>query len=93
MAMKPKLKKELARLKELGVIKAVDTPPDWISSLVLVKKPHGKFRVCIDPQPLNEALKRSHYLLAVIDDLLPDLSKPVYSVCAMLKTVLARRVG
>jgi len=40
--MKPKLKQELARLEELGVIKAVDTPTDWVSSLVLVKKPSGK---------------------------------------------------
>nr|XP_058958995.1 uncharacterized protein K02A2.6-like [Pocillopora verrucosa] len=82
VAMKPKLKQELTRLKELGVIKAVDTPTDWVSSLVLVKKPNGKLRVCIDPQPLNKALKRSHYPLPVIDDLLPDLSKAkVFSVC------------
>lgn len=80
--MKPKLKQELTRLEELGVIKAVDTPTDWVSSLVLVKKPNGKLRVCIDPQPLNKALKRSHYPLPVIDDLLPDLSKAkVFSVC------------
>ena len=82
VAMKPKLKQELTRLEELGVIKAVDTPTDWVSSLVLVKKPNGKLRVCIDPQPLNKALKRSHYPLPVIDDLLPDLSKAkVFSVC------------
>ena len=82
VAMKPKLKQELTRLEELGVIKAVDTPTDWVSSLVLVKKPNGKLRVCIDPQPLNKALKRSHYPLPVIDDLLPDFSKAkVFSVC------------
>ena len=82
VAMKPKLKQELARLEELGIIKAVDTPTDWVSSLVLVKKPNSKLRVCIDPQPFNKALKRSHYLLPVIDDLLPDLSKAkVFSVC------------
>lgn len=73
VAMKPKLKQELARLQELGIIKAVDTPTDWVSSLVIVKKPNGKLRVCIDPKPLNKALKRCHY---------PDLSKAkVFSVC------------
>ena len=80
--MKPKLKQELARLEELGVIKAVDTPTDWVSSLVLVKKPSGKLWVCIDPQPLNKALKCSHYPIPVIDDILMDLSKAkVFSVC------------
>ena len=29
VAMKPKLRQELAHLKELGIIKAVDTPTDW----------------------------------------------------------------
>ena len=82
VAMKPRLKEELARLRKIGVIKPVDTPTDWVSSLVVVKKPNGKLRVCIDPKPLNKALKRSHYPLPVIDDLLPNLSKAkVFSVC------------
>ena len=82
VAMKPKLKEELARLEKLGVVKPVDTPTDWVSSLVIVKKSNGKLRVCIDPKPLNKALKGSHYPLPVIDDLLPDLSKAkVFSVC------------
>jgi hypothetical protein len=78
VAMKAKLKEELVRLERLGVVRPVDTPTDWVSSLVLVKKP----RVCIDPKPLNKALKRSHYSLPIIDDLLPELSKAkVFSVC------------
>ncbi|XP_015759420.1 PREDICTED: uncharacterized protein LOC107338702 [Acropora digitifera] len=42
VAMKPRLKEELARLRKIGVIKPVDTPTDWVSSLVVVKKPNGK---------------------------------------------------
>ena len=38
-------------------------------------KSNGKIRLCIDPKPLNQALKRNHYPLPVIDDLLPELSK------------------
>ncbi|CAC5387825.1 unnamed protein product [Mytilus coruscus] len=63
-------------------IKAVDTPTDWVSSLVTVKKPNGKLRICIDPKPLNKALKRSHYPLPIIDDLLPELNKAkIFSKC------------
>ncbi|VDI14483.1 Hypothetical predicted protein, partial [Mytilus galloprovincialis] len=80
--LKPKLKAELQRLEKLGVIKPVDTPTDWVSSLVIVKKPSGKIRLCIDPKPLNKALKRCHYPLPIIEDLLPELSKAkVYSKC------------
>ncbi|CAG2232155.1 unnamed protein product [Mytilus edulis] len=82
IALKPKLKTELQRLEKLGVIKPVDTPTDWVSSLVIVKKPSGKIRLCIDPKPLNKALKRCHYPLPIIEDLLPELSKAkVYSKC------------
>ena len=30
--------------------------------------------MCIDPKPLNKALKRNYYQLPVIDDILPELS-------------------
>ena len=43
----------------------MDTPTDWVSSLVVVKKPNGKLKICIDPKPLNKALKRNHYPLLV----------------------------
>ena len=39
-------------------------------SLVVTEKPNAKLRVCIDPQHLNRALKRSHYPLPVIEDIL-----------------------
>lgn len=36
-------------------------------------KPNGKLRICIYPQPLNAALKREHYRLPVLDDVLSKL--------------------
>ncbi|CAC5421701.1 unnamed protein product [Mytilus coruscus] len=70
------------RLETLGVLKSVDTPTDWVSSLVIVKKPSGIIRLCIDPKPLNKALKRCYYLLPIIEDLLPHLNKAkVFSKC------------
>ena len=49
--------------------------------MVVVKKSNGKIRLCTDPKPLNAALKRNHYPLPVIDDLLPLLAKAkVFSV-------------
>ena len=82
VAMKQPLKDELTRLQEMGVIAEVDTPTDWVSSMVIVKKKSGKIRLCIDPKPLNKALKRSHYMLPVIEDIIPELtSAKVFTVC------------
>lgn len=46
-----------------------------MSSPAVVEKTDGRVRVCIDPLHLNKALKRSHYPLPVIDEILPELSE------------------
>ena len=44
-------------------------------------KPNGKVRLCLDPKPLNKALKSNHYPIPTIDDLLSELCKAlVFSV-------------
>lgn len=76
------LKEELTSLQSRGIIVPVEKSTDWVSSLIVVRKPSGKLRVCIDPKPLNKALKRSHYPLPTIEDVLPDLNRArVFSVC------------
>ena len=79
--MKDSLKQELERLVKTGILLPVDVPTNWISSMVVFKKSNGKIRLCIAPKPLNAALKRNHYSLPVIDDMLPLLGKAkVFSV-------------
>ena len=80
VAIKERLRNELERLTKMDIIKPVSTPTPWVSSLVTVVKP-GKLRICIDPKHLNQNIKRSHYPLPTIEDLLPDLSKArIFSV-------------
>jgi hypothetical protein len=80
VAIKERLRNKLERLTKMDIIKPVSTPTPWVSSLVTVVKP-GKLRICIDPKHLNQNIKRSHYPLPTIEDLLPDLSKAnIFSV-------------
>ncbi|XP_062701081.1 uncharacterized protein K02A2.6-like isoform X1 [Aedes albopictus] len=47
----------------------------------LVEKSNGKLRICIDPKPLNECIKREHFLIPTQEDLFSSLSgKRVFSV-------------
>jgi hypothetical protein len=73
-ALKEKYKEELDRLEKLGVLATVDEPTPWVSSVVIATKKSGALRICIDPRPLNKALKRETYHLPVLDDLMPDLA-------------------
>ncbi|KAK5853431.1 hypothetical protein PBY51_007214 [Eleginops maclovinus] len=82
VAMMKPLKAELQDLQRRGIITPVECSTDWINGMVVVQKQNGKPRICIDPRPLNKALKRSHFPLQTIEDILPDLAKAkVFTVC------------
>ena len=49
--------------------------------MVVVRKKNNDIRICLDPTNLNKAIKRPHYALTTIEDILPDLAKAkVFSV-------------
>ena len=75
IAFKANYKQELDKLTKLGIIQPIVEPTDWVSAAVMMLKPNGKVRLCLDPKPLNKALKRSHYSLPVIEKVLSDLSQ------------------
>ena len=52
------LKEELKAMEAKGVIKRVQEPTAWESSLVVTRKSNGNLRVCIDLKHLNVALER-----------------------------------
>ena len=56
-SLKAPLKAHLADAEKSGVIEKVHQPTDWISSIVVAKKPNGKIRLCLDPRPLNPSPK------------------------------------
>ena len=58
VALRQPVREELRRLQALDVITPVTSPTDWVSQLVTVHKSDGTVRLCIDPKPLNEALRR-----------------------------------
>ena len=78
VAIRERFKQELDRLLGLGVIAKVDGPSDWVSQIAVVLKKNGDLRICIDPKPLNEALRREHFQLPVFDDLLSELAGAKY---------------
>ena len=58
---------------DLGIIEPVDEPTDWVNGLVIVEKPNGKLRICLDPRPLNQAIKREHLHLPTAEKLFSQI--------------------
>ena len=73
--MKIPLKHHLAELEKKGIIEKVYQPTQWVNSIVVAKKSNGSIRLCLDPRPLNSALKRCHHPMQTIEDILPELGK------------------
>ena len=44
------------------------TPTLWIGSKVVVPKPNGNLRICLDPKDLNRVLQRENYPLPTIKE-------------------------
>ena len=74
LALQDKLKLELDQMESQEIICKVTEPTEWVSSLVVVEKPNGKLRVCLDPKDLNQAIHRPHYPMKTLEDALPHLS-------------------
>ena len=74
-ALKTKFKDELDRMEKDSIIARVTQPTDWVNSVVLVEKPAtNKLRVCLDPKALNESIRRPHYQMPTLDDVVSQLS-------------------
>ena len=93
-ATKKKVKAELDKLTDADVITPVEEPTSWCSRMVVATKKSGNLRICIDPRPLNKALKREHYPLPVMDGILPKLAgSKVFSKLNLSNAYWARSFG
>ena len=79
--MNPNLKEivkyELHKLLNVNFIYAISNN-QWVSSLVIVPKKNGKWRVCIDYREFNKATLKYHFPLPFIDQVLDTLAGKKY---------------
>ena len=79
VALRVKVKEELDRMQQIGVIEPVEQPTEWVSSICMVTivKPN-KLRICIDPRRLNEAVLREHYPLLTVEEVVSRIPGAKY---------------
>ena len=73
-SLRDKLKDELDKMERAGVIRKVEEPTEWVNLMVVVEKPNGQLRICLDPGNLNKVIKREHYQLLTFEDIASRLS-------------------
>ena len=60
-------------MTKLGVITEVTEPTDWCAGLVIVPKPNGQVRICVDLTKLNANVCRERHVLPSVESLLGQL--------------------
>jgi len=82
--LKPKLRAELYRMEQMRIICERNEPTDWVSALLTVEKPNGQLRVCLEPRPLNKAIKHEHFQIPTFDDVIAELNgKRMFTIIDM----------
>lgn len=73
IALQEPVRQELEIMVEEGVIQRVNEPTDWVNNFHAINK-NGKLRIVLDPRQLNKCIKRAHFQIPTIDELLFKLS-------------------
>ena len=69
-----KVREEISRMEKMEIISEVDEPTEWCAGMVVVPKPNGKVRICVDLTRLNESILREFHPLPSVDHTLAHLS-------------------
>ena len=78
VAIREKVKAELERVEKLNVISKVDEPTTWVNSMMVVPKPNGAVRICLEPRHLNKAINKKHYKMITLQEVTSQLSGAQY---------------
>ena len=73
--LRDKLSTKLDELVELDIIEKMSGPSSWVSPVVVVPKPSGDIRLCVDMRQANVAVKRERFPIPTIDVVLQDLNQ------------------
>ena len=75
LSILPKLRQELDKMEQEGIIRPCPDTTDWVHNLVIVSKKNGELRICLDPRTLNRYLVRSVHYTASWEDAKHSFSK------------------
>ena len=74
-SLRCKVDEQIDDLLAKDIIENIDNVPShWISPLVIVFKPNGDYRICVDMHGVNQAVIQECHLIPTIEDVLKDMN-------------------
>ena len=81
LALKEKFTEEIQSMVNSGILTKL-TPgmptPEWLNSFVIVKKPNGNLRVCLDPTDLNKSIIQPVCNMRTLEEIIDLLKGCLY---------------
>ena len=74
-ALLPKIVDKLKEMEKEGHLAKVMQPTDWVNSMVVSRRGE-KIRICLDLADLNKAVKREHYPIPTVEEIVGNLYSP-----------------
>ena len=80
VVLKHEFQKEINTMVKDGILTKLDKnqATEWLNSFVVVRKPSGKLRICLDPTDLNPHIIRPVCNSNTLDDVVHKLRKAKY---------------
>ena len=72
--LREKIENKLKELIDCDIIEPVEGPTPWVSPVIVVPKPSGDIRLCVDMRRANEAVVRERHPIPTVDEVLYDLN-------------------
>ena len=76
LPLKDKFTAEIQSMAQQGILSEVTQSmetPEWLNSFIIVKKPNGNLRVCLDPPDLNKHIIRPVCNMYTLEDIVDKL--------------------
>jgi len=72
--LRKKVEDKISELIKMDIIEPVEGPTPWVNPVVIVPKPDGEIRLCIDMRRANEAIERVRHPIPTTDEILHSMN-------------------
>lgn len=72
--LREQVEAKITELIDNDIIEPVENATPWVNPVVIVPKPSGEIRLCLDMRRANEAIERVRFPIPTVDEILQELN-------------------